>query len=82
MQLNTQSKTASKYNQHIRLLAAAVPSAITNLRSGYYLFSSMGHALTEQHFDSYEESENLVTKWFVSKLDKFYWRGTHKLLER
>ena len=26
--------------------------------SDYYLFSSMGHALAEQHFDSYEEVEN------------------------
>ena len=30
------------------------------------LFSSMGHALAEQHFDSYAEVEKLVSEWFAS----------------
>jgi [histone H3]-lysine36 N-dimethyltransferase SETMAR len=50
--------------------------------SDYHLFSSMGHALAEQHFDSYEEVENWVTQWFASKEEQFFWRGIHKLPER
>ena len=49
--------------------------------SDYHLFSSMVHALAEQHFDSYED----VRKWldeFVSKDEEFFWRGIHKLPER
>ena len=42
----------------------------------------MGHALTEQHFDSYEEVENWVSDWFALKDEQFYWRGVHKLPER
>lgn len=50
--------------------------------SDYHLFSSMGHALAEQHFDSYEEVENWVSGWFALKDEQFYWRGIHKLPER
>lgn len=50
--------------------------------SDYHLFSSMGHALAEQQFDSYEEVENWVSDWFASKDEHFYWRGIHKLPER
>ena len=50
--------------------------------SDYHLFSSMGHALAEQHFDSYEEVENWVSDWFALKDEQFYWRGIHKLPER
>ena len=49
--------------------------------SDYHLFSSMGHALAERHFDSYEN----VRKWideFASKDEEFFWRGIHKLPER
>ena len=50
--------------------------------SDYHLFSSMGHALAEQHFDSYAEVENWVSDWFASKDEHFYWHGIHKLPER
>jgi len=50
--------------------------------SDYHLFSSMGHALAEQHFDSYEDVRKWLYKWFASKDEKFFWRGIHKLLER
>jgi len=50
--------------------------------SDYHLFASMGHALTEQQFDSYEEVEKWVSEWFASKDDQFYWHGIHKLPER
>jgi hypothetical protein len=50
--------------------------------SDYHLFSSMGQALAEQRFNSYEEVENWVSDWFASKDEHFYWRGIHKLPER
>nr|KAF6341453.1 hypothetical protein mMyoMyo1_011884 [Myotis myotis] len=50
--------------------------------SDYHLFRSMAHALSEQHFKTYEEVENWVSEWFASKQEKFYWDGIHKLPER
>ena len=50
--------------------------------SDYHLFSSMEHALAEQHFDSYEEFENWVSDGFALKDEQFYWRGIHKWPER
>lgn len=47
--------------------------------SDYHLFSSMGHALAEHHFDFCEEVENWVSDWFASKDEHFYLRGIHKL---
>ena len=50
--------------------------------SDYHLFSSMGHALAEQHFDSYEDVGKWLDEWFASKDKDFFWRGIHKLPER
>lgn len=50
--------------------------------SDYHLFSSMGHALTEQHFTSYEDVRKWLNEWFASKEEIFFWRGIHKLPER
>lgn len=50
--------------------------------SDYHLFSSMGHALADQHFQNYEEVEKWVADWFASKKAKFYWDGIHQLPER
>lgn len=50
--------------------------------SDYHLFSSMGHALKDQHFKTSEELENWVSDWFSSKEEQFFWRGIHKLPER
>jgi [histone H3]-lysine36 N-dimethyltransferase SETMAR len=50
--------------------------------SDYYLFSSMGHALKDQHFKTSEELENWVSDWFSSKEEQFFWHGIHKLPER
>ena len=49
--------------------------------SDYHLFSSMGHALAERHFDSYEDVRKWL-EWFASKDEEFFWRGIHKLPER
>ncbi|QQP41422.1 Transposase [Caligus rogercresseyi] len=35
--------------------------------SDYYLFASMGHALAEQHFTSYEDVRKWLDDWFASK---------------
>ncbi|QQP52382.1 Transposase, partial [Caligus rogercresseyi] len=35
--------------------------------SDYYLFASMGHALAEQHFTSYEDVRKWLEDWFASK---------------
>jgi len=45
----------------------------------YHLFSSMGHALAEGHFDSYENVRKWLDKWFASKDEEFFWRNIHKL---
>jgi len=49
--------------------------------SDYHL-SSMSHALTERHFDSYEDVQKWFDEWFASKDEEFFWRGIHKLPER
>jgi len=49
--------------------------------SDYHLFSSIGHALTERHFDSYEDVRKWL-EWFASKDEEIFWCGTHKLPER
>ena len=50
--------------------------------SDFHLFSSMGHALAEQRFTSYEDVKKWLDDWFGSKDHQFYWRGIHKLPER
>ncbi|QQP57921.1 Transposase [Caligus rogercresseyi] len=50
--------------------------------SNYYLFASMGNALAEQRFTSYEDVRKWIDDWFASKEQQFFWRGIHKLPER
>ena len=50
--------------------------------SDYHLFASMGHALAEQRFCSYEEVGKWLDGWMASKNERFYWQGIHKLPER
>jgi histone-lysine N-methyltransferase SETMAR len=50
--------------------------------SDYYLFASMGHALAEQRFTSYENVRKWLDDWFASKEQQFFWRGIHKLSDR
>lgn len=47
--------------------------------SDYHLFSSMAHALAEQHFKSYEDVEKWLSEWFAAKEEKFFWKGIHNL---
>jgi len=46
--------------------------------SDYHLFASMGHALAEQRFDSYEDVKKWLDEWFAIKGEDFYWRDIHK----
>lgn len=50
--------------------------------SDYHLFASMGHALSEQRFRSYEEVRNWLDEWFTAKGEDYYWRGIHNLPKR
>ena len=50
--------------------------------SDYHLFASLGHALAEQHFNSYENVRKWLDNWFASKEELFFWRGIHTLPER
>ena len=37
----------------------------------YYLFASMGHALAEQRFGSYEDVKKWLDEWFAAKGEGF-----------
>ena len=49
--------------------------------SDYYLFASLGHALAEQCFTSYESVREWLDNWFDLIDEQFYWRGIHHLPE-
>jgi len=81
---NVPSHTAKLVKEMIKafgweiLLHAAYSSDLAP--SDYHLFASMGHALAQQRFTSYED----VRKWLddCSKEQQFFWRGIHKLSNR
>ena len=50
--------------------------------SDYYLFRSMTHGLSEQHFTSREDTKNCIDDWIASKDEAFFRRGIHMLPER
>jgi len=50
--------------------------------SDYHLFASIGHALAQQRFTSYEDVRKWLDDWFGSKEQQFFWRGTYKLSNR
>ena len=50
--------------------------------SDYLLFVSMGQALDDQRFGSYEDVKKWLNEWFVAKGEDFCRRSIHKLLER
>ena len=82
---NNLCKISELYNDSLYFMPASnhcAPYSPDLAPCDYHLFSSMGHALDEQHFDSCEEVENWVSDWFALKDEQFYWRGIHKLPER
>ncbi|PRD17654.1 UNVERIFIED_CONTAM: mariner\T [Trichonephila clavipes] len=50
--------------------------------SNYHLFASLGDALADQRFTSYENVKSWLDDWLASKHRSFFWRGIHKLPER
>ncbi|GFS92952.1 mariner Mos1 transposase [Trichonephila clavipes] len=50
--------------------------------SDYHLFASLGHALADQRFTSYENVKSWLDDWLASKDRSFFWRGIHKLPNR
>ncbi|GFX32748.1 mariner Mos1 transposase [Trichonephila clavipes] len=50
--------------------------------SDYHLFASLGHALADQCFNSYENVKSWLDDWLASKDQSYFWRGIHKLSER
>ncbi|GFW69344.1 mariner Mos1 transposase [Trichonephila clavipes] len=50
--------------------------------SDYHLFASLGHALADQRFTSYESVKSWLGDWWPQKTEHFFWRGIHKLPER
>ena len=50
--------------------------------SDYYLFAWIGHALSDQHFTSYENVRKWLEDWFASKGRQIFWRGIHQLPDR
>ena len=50
--------------------------------SDYYLFASMRHALSDQHFTSYENVRKWLDDWLASKERQFFSRGIHQLPDR
>ena len=40
------------------------------------------HALSDQHFTSYENVRKWLDDWFASKERQFFWRGIHQLPDR
>ncbi|GFS60105.1 mariner Mos1 transposase [Trichonephila clavipes] len=46
--------------------------------SDYHLLASLGHALADQRFTSYENVESWLDDWLASKDQSFFWRG-HQL---
>lgn len=72
-------ETIDTFNWEILLHAAYSPDLAP---SDYHLFASMGHALAEQRFISYENVQKWLEDWFASKEQDFFWRGIHKLPDR
>lgn len=50
--------------------------------SDFHLFASMGHALADQRFTSYDNVRKWLDDWFAAQEEQFFWSGIHKLPER
>ena len=83
---NAPSHTANPVKETIEAISWEILSHAAyspNLApSDYYLFASMGHALSDQHFTSYENVRKWLDDWFASKERQFFWRGIHQLPDR
>ena len=64
-------KTIETFSWEILAHAAYSPDLAP---SDYHLFASLGHALAEQRFTSYENVREWLDNWFDLKDEQFYWR--------
>ena len=83
---NAPSHTAKRVKETIEtfsweILAHAAYSPDMTL-SDYHFFASLGHALAEQRFTSYENVREWLDDWFDLREEQFYWRGIHHLPDR
>ena len=62
-------ETIEAFGWEILLHVAYSPDLVP---SDYYLFASMGHALSDQHFTSYENVRKWLDDWFASKERQFF----------
>ena len=69
-------ETIEAFSWEILSHAAYSPDLVS---SDYYLFVSMGHALSNQHFTSYENVRKWLDDWFASRERQFFWHGIHQL---
>jgi len=50
--------------------------------SDLYLFWSMQHGLSEQHFNSFEDIKKWLDDWIASKESEFFLLGIYLLLKK
>ena len=67
------------FSWEILLHAAYLPDLAP---SDYYLLASMGLALSDQHFTSYENVRKWLDDWFASRERQCFWRDIHQLPDR
>ena len=72
-------KTIETFSWEILAHAAYSPDLAP---SDYHLFASLGHALAEQRFTSYENVRECLDNLFHLKDEQFFWRGIRHLPER
>ena len=81
--LITHSKRRQRYHFCTWLGTLAHPPYSPDLApSDYHLFSSMSQALSQQHFNNYEDVEKWLADWITSKCERFFWEGIHNLKDR
>ena len=76
MTILTLKKQVKTYLENIKWdVPPHAPYAPDLAPSDYYLFRSMQHGLSQQHFNSYEEVKNWIDEWLASKDERWYWDG-------
>jgi len=63
-------------------MGSSTPPYSPDIAPSDYLFRSMTHGLSEQHFTSYEDIKNCIDDWTASKDEAFFRRSIHMLPER
>jgi len=73
---NTPSRTSKLVKETIEAFGWEILSHVTYsldlASSDYHLFASMGHALAQQRFTSYEDVRKWLDDWFGSKEQQFF----------